>query len=1151
MSSLDNDVPPVAGPPADAGSQSDPYRTTAAPGDAVPQEPLDTDPLLTDPAAADAIPRVQIAGDAFRIGDYEVVGPIGEAGGMGVVYRARHTKLDRFVALKMPLRTDGDVVRFRAEAEAAAQLDHPGIVPIYEVGEERGRPYFSMALVEGGSLSKRVSREGPLRPRDAATLVQAVAEAVHYAHERGVIHRDLKPANILLSANGSPKVTDFGLAKRLETASDLTHTGQVLGTPSYMPPEQARGDLAAIGPTSDVYALGGVLYHALTGRPPFLAATVEATLQLVFDSDPLPPRQLDPQIDRDLETIALKCLEKEPRHRYASAGAVAADLGRFLAGEPILARPTPPWERAWKWARRRPAVAMLTGVSLLTLVSMALGGLFFAQAAEQRAKLARAELKERDALDAGRRQAQESLRRADLALDDGRLQDAEKDLAAARATLAASESLVFERQDMESLAERLAERQRAESAKAASRKRLVSFDAHRDEALFYGTHRFGVDYRSNLRRAAEEARAGLNLFGIDPAAAAAAGHDGRIIAALGDYGVDEQRRIRDRIYELLLAFSESSVRATGAADALAPADAPAQEPVSTSRAAATSAVDMAAAVLGHETAATRLHRAECLAAAGDAAAAEAERIRADAEPAGETAADHFLVGMLLTRPDAAASPEAFTRAKTAYEQALRLDPDHFWAQYALAMLGLRQSRPDMADVHLTACLARRPDFAWAWILRGSSRAILGEHDRAVADFEQSLSLPLEPEAKYVSLVNRAVLSEYPQGHVDAARGLLREALPIMPTDSKALLALARLEDGDGHADEAVALLDEAARIAPQEAAVFRLRGEVQAGRRDFAAAERDLRAAAALDRNVPQSRADHLTALGQVLAQQGKLEAAAGILEESERLADDVPKTHLWRGAVLVSLGRHEKALQAFDDFLQDGGQPNAVFHHHRAICRQQALDFAGAIDDWSRAAELEPSAKHHHARGGVYLAAGNLGIALKDFERAIDLDPDHADAHFGRALALALGGRHADAAAAAERALGLEEPSFRQSLKAAAVFAAAAPRVVLSDEERKRQGPTERQYSIRYLQRAADLLEEAFLSEDPPRCAELWAAHVENDPHFKPLLKEPEFRKLRRKVLGEGGADGRSATATERPAEGADAATRAAAAANGTRATP
>ena len=281
-------------------------------------------------------------------GDYELLREIAR-GGMGVVYRARQVSLNRPVALKMilagQLAGDDEVKRFHLEAEAAANLDHPGIVPIYEIGEHEGQHFFSMGFVEGTSLAAKVA-DGPLPPREAATLTMQVAEAVQFAHEKGVIHRDLKPANVLLDAQGQPKVTDFGLAKKLQADSGLTHTGQVMGTPSYMPPEQAEGK--NVGPAADVYALGAILYCLLTGRPPFQAATPMDTLMQVVGQDPVPVRQLNATVPRDLETICLKCLEKEPRRRYASARALAEDLrsvpggraDRGAAGGPGNGRPS-------------------------------------------------------------------------------------------------------------------------------------------------------------------------------------------------------------------------------------------------------------------------------------------------------------------------------------------------------------------------------------------------------------------------------------------------------------------------------------------------------------------------------------------------------------------------------------------------------------------------------------------------------------------------------------------------------------------------------------------------------------------------------------------------------------------------------------------
>jgi tRNA A-37 threonylcarbamoyl transferase component Bud32 len=310
---------------------------------------------------------------------YEVLGELGR-GGMGVVFKARQVKLDRIVALKM-IRTvdlpDPDLRgRFLREAEAIARLQHPNIVQIYEVGEHDGLPFLALEFCPGGSLDKKLNG-APLPPRDATTLLEALAGALHAAHEANVIHRDLKPANVLLDARGTPKVTDFGLARKLDEQGE-TLTGAVMGTPPYMAPEQAWGKslVQPLGPAVDVYALGATLYECLTGRPPFRAASPLQTLELVWSQDPLPPTRLNPAVPRDLETICLKCLHKNPTRRYASALELAEDLKRFLAGRPITARPVGRLERTAKWARRQPlAAALLGAVVLVTLGALAALGL--------------------------------------------------------------------------------------------------------------------------------------------------------------------------------------------------------------------------------------------------------------------------------------------------------------------------------------------------------------------------------------------------------------------------------------------------------------------------------------------------------------------------------------------------------------------------------------------------------------------------------------------------------------------------------------------------------------------------------------------------------------------------------------------------------
>jgi serine/threonine-protein kinase len=312
---------------------------------------------------------------------YEIEAMLGQ-GGMGVVYRARHLRLNRVVALKMALAGAytgrEDQIRFQREAEAVAALRHPNVVQIYDVGDVDGRPYFTMEFVEGGSLSDKMLRI-PQPARQAAALVASIAEAVHAAHQHGIVHRDLKPGNILLTADGTPKLSDFGLARQLEGSAGLTRTGVLIGTPCYMAPEQAEGKARDVGPAADIYALGAIFYELLTGRPPFCGETASDTLRQVVNVEPVPPSRLNAAVPRDAETICLKCLQKAAHHRYGAAAALIDDLRRFGVGQPIQARPVGWGERVWRWGRRKPAVAAMLGTLVALLAVVGTGGLLLYQ----------------------------------------------------------------------------------------------------------------------------------------------------------------------------------------------------------------------------------------------------------------------------------------------------------------------------------------------------------------------------------------------------------------------------------------------------------------------------------------------------------------------------------------------------------------------------------------------------------------------------------------------------------------------------------------------------------------------------------------------------------------------------------------------------
>lgn len=315
------------------------------------------------------------AGVTRCFGDYELLEEIAR-GGMGIVFKARQVKLDRLVAVKMILAgqfaSREQALRFRVEAEAAARLLHPNIVSIHETGEFDGQLYFSMDYVDGGNLGALV-REKPLPAKRAAGYVKTIAGAIHHAHEQGILHRDLKPSNVLIDSSGQPRVTDFGLAKRMQKESFLTVTGDVMGSPNFMPPEQAGAKAVKAGRYSDVYSLGGILFYLVTGRPPFVAESIAETLHQVLNAEPVSPRLLNPGVPEDIATICLKCLEKEPAKRYQTARQLADELDRFLGGEAIQARPVSRVETLWRWCRRKPVVASLGAATVLLLLTVAIG----------------------------------------------------------------------------------------------------------------------------------------------------------------------------------------------------------------------------------------------------------------------------------------------------------------------------------------------------------------------------------------------------------------------------------------------------------------------------------------------------------------------------------------------------------------------------------------------------------------------------------------------------------------------------------------------------------------------------------------------------------------------------------------------------------
>jgi tetratricopeptide (TPR) repeat protein len=894
-----------------------------------------------------------LASEPVSVPGYEILGELGR-GGMGVVYLARQVALKRRVALKMILAGahagPKELARFRTEAEAVARLQHPNIVQIYEVVDEPdGRPCLAMELVDGGSLAEPLAGT-PRPPRPAAELVQTLARAVHEVHRHGIVHRDLKPSNVLLTADGVPKITDFGLAKLLDTDSGQTPSEAFLGTPSYMAPEQAAGRTRSIGPLSDIYSLGAILYELLTGRPPFRAETPLDTVMQVIYREPVPPSRLQPKVTRDLETICLKCLEKMPSSRYPDAGELADDLGRFLAGESIRGRPTPAWRRALKWARRRPAAASLLGVGLTAVLLAIALGLLSSERERRRLRDLRAE-------------GQALVDRGQVAFTEGRWEDARLQLSKALARIGHERALA----DLSAPAGRLlAEAQRTLDVRARRRE----FDRRGDEVLFRGTQPLDVDAAANLRATEAAARAALAAVGSDADPEAMPALDPRFSGL-------ERAEIVSGCYEILLVL----------ADALAqpiPRRTPEDRRARVAR--ALRILDRAAS-LGPPTRAYHLRRARYLALLGDPAAAEEQRTRAEALPTAG-AIDSFLIGVdsylgaegPLTRGDLAGAIRHFDRA-------LRLKPDHFWARYYLAVCHLNADRPDLADVSLTACLGQKPGFLWAYLLRGFARGALGDFEAAEADFREAEQLGPNADARYALLVNRGA-ARLEQGRFADAVGDLEEAVHLKPDHYRAHVNLALLFKRQRKLVESRAELDRATQLDPPAAVL----ADLQAERADLLLLGERYREAVAACDVVLETRPAYAAVLAVRARASLELgedaEAVRSFTRYLDRGGEPKPDIYRGRGQARMRLGDYPGAADDYTRALLIA--PDREIRVHRGWAYFFAEAHQLALHDFEDGIRLDPGPSDAYiGRGLARVALGRYREAVADAEDALRRRPD------------------------------------------------------------------------------------------------------------------------------------------------------------------
>jgi eukaryotic-like serine/threonine-protein kinase len=929
--------------------------------------PTDTDRFATVHGGVDRTQPERPRPSPARVGSYEILETLGR-GGMGIVYKARQANLNRIVALKMILAGSGasadDLARFQAEAEAVAKLQHPNIVQVYEVGQHEDRPFFSLEFVEGGCLSTQLKRT-PQTPELAARLTATLARAIFAAHQKGIVHRDLKPANVLVTLDGTPKIADFGLAKQVDGDSQRTQSGVIVGTPSYMAPEQAAGDIHRISPATDQYAIGAILYELLTGRPPFQGSNAIDTIAQVIADEPVPPTQLLPKIPRDLEVICLKCLEKDPERRYADCEALAADLDRWQSGESIDARPPQTLERTWKWMRRRPAQAALVGVSGVAVATVVLAALMYGQ--HYREKFERVQY-----LDGLRERIAGTLAAAEKHEAAERWNDASVELTGAlraleaQPDLKAPELLDEIRGRLRKVQVQLAD----QSDRAEIRRRRETFLAHRDDALFHETLFTGIDAKVNRDKSRASAQSALELYpsGID--------------ADRKKLKPDEADELTAGIYELTLLWADDE-----------------------------------AAAGDFDKASTLLDRAEALGSRFgiDADAVRTRRARYAALRHGETSADSetpttpkLALDWFLQSLDRYRTGQ-LDAAKQACAEVLRRQPSHFWARYVQSLCDLRGGRWAEAKAGFTVCVQRRPDFLWANVLRGFASSELGvkhkeptEFVAAEDDYRLALASSSDLALRYAALVNRGVLFVR-LARWDEALADLKGATTTNPDGYQAYSNLSQAYQGQGRLDDALAACEDAIRRAPQTALLYENRARLNLLRADRAAAAADFESALEKTKADAGRRAGLLVELGKLRHGAATFESALDCYDRAIALEPAFVLAHRLKAETLLALERPTEAAESLDRVLALDKSPRADVFQARGLLYAGIRKYPKAIEMYTQALQRDPGdRKIRLLRGWTYLLVEAAPLAGDDFDICLKARPDDPDPRVGRGRALA-----------------------------------------------------------------------------------------------------------------------------------------------------
>jgi tetratricopeptide (TPR) repeat protein/predicted Ser/Thr protein kinase len=931
-----------------------------------------------------------------RVANYEVLGVLGR-GAVGVVYKARQLGLNRVVALKMLLAGSHagqrELMRFRIEAEAVARLRHPNIVQVYEVGEHDGLPFFSLEFIEGGSLHQKMDGK-PLPPRDAAKILETLARAMHYAHEHNIIHRDLKPANVLLTSDGIPKITDFGLAKRLEQKEDSskTRTGTLMGTPSYMSPEQAAGRTRDIGPLSDQYTLGAILYEMLTGRPPFLGATMLETIIQVRTREPVPPTQLQATTPHDLEIICLKCLQKEPGKRYGNAGELADDLRRFLNGEPIRARPVTLWERSWRWCRRNPRIAALYAAVCVLVMLLVVSG----------SGLTLRLLREKQAVTRIGDQAEERMVQAAAAIFGG-------DVQRAKILLDWSDPLWESASDLNE--------QRGRWHKLNDSVEVYEeFKDLLDKARFayvYGGGSSSKEKDKEKEQAREHCRKLLALYD--------AIEQERI--HLPPLNFEQKQLFKDDVFDMFLVASLLE------GDLVQKAK-PAQRRQVYEQ--ALDWLDRADKILpGLRTLYT--HRSFFHASLGHRKEAEGDFERArTTQP--RYANDHFWHGYAehvrgdgaSRRGEADQASKHYRLEIAEYAALLEQHPNHFWGYFNWANAKLQLGDLEDALIGFTNCIRLRPDFSWPYRSRGTAHLRLRQYDEAIRDY----STALEFSPKYLDARAERSMVFIEKGNIDLALQECNQVLEEAPWHAPAYLHRAECYRRRKQFEEALADCTHALELNEYKDDVHQKReaiyeemkrsGDLQRYKR---AKAQDLQTAQELYKKALQhishgeyqQAGANFTATIELCPDAAQLYRDRGLLYwkylkdfdaaliDWRKVTDLLPnnaEAYRFLGTVHMGRRQYDLALQDLQNALARNPNYPEVIHAKAEIYLWQGKA-EDALEVINPLAEKLPAGYESTLgiRGDIYFRLGRLDAAAADYRRLIQLQPKNTEAYFSLAL--------------------------------------------------------------------------------------------------------------------------------------------------------